>query len=117
MALALANAVCVDHSRTLNSSTVKSAAPLKPTEGTMLAFTPFRENLRLADAGITTEPRGLTDTQSRPANLFTTAAVPGRSAALDVCVASSNAAAVRGDAAQAACDRKISHYKRENSTP
>ena len=40
-----------------------------------------------------------------PAEIFTTAAVPGRSAALDVCVASSIAAAARGDAAQAAFDR------------
>ena len=37
--------------------------------------------LKPADAGITTEPRWLTATQSRPADLFTPAAVPGRSAA------------------------------------
>ena len=30
--------------------------------------------LRLADPGITTEPRGLTETQSRPADVFTAAA-------------------------------------------
>ena len=41
-------------------------------------------DLKLADPGVTTEPGGLTETQSRPADLFTTAAVPGRSAALDV---------------------------------
>ena len=41
-----------------------------------------------------------------------TDAVPGRSAALDVCVASSDAAA-RGDAGQAAFDRKISHTERQ----
>ena len=59
--------------------------------------------LKLADPGITTEPRGLTEEQSRLADLFTTAAVPGRSEALDVCVAFPNAAAAaRGDAAQAA---------------
>ena len=40
------------------------------------------------------------------ADIFTTAAVPGRSVALDVCVASTNAAA-RGDAAQVAFDREI----------
>ena len=39
--------------------------------------------LRLAVPGITRERRGLTETQSRPADLFTTAAVPGRSAAQD----------------------------------
>ena len=54
--------------------------------------------LKLADPGITTEPRGLTTTQSRTADIFTTAAVPGRSAALDLCVASPNATAARGDA-------------------
>ena len=42
--------------------------------------------MKLADPGITTEPRRLTASQSRPADIFTTAAVPGRSAALDVCV-------------------------------
>ena len=67
----------------------------------------------LADPAITTEPRGLTDTQSRPVDLFTTGAVPGRSAALDVCVASSSAAAARGDVAQAASDRNTTHYRRE----
>ena len=35
------------------------------------------------------------------------------SAALDVCVASSIAAAARGDAAQAAFDRKLSQYRNE----
>ena len=61
--------------------------------------------MKLADPGITTEPRGLTASKSRPADIFTTAGVPGRSAALDVCVASSIAAA-----AQAAFDRKLSYY-------
>ena len=35
------------------------------------------------------------------------------SAALDVCVASSIAAAARGDAAQAAFDRNLTHYSNE----
>ena len=39
--------------------------------------------------------------------------VPGRSAAWDVRVASSIAAAARGDAAQAAFDRKLSDYRKE----
>ena len=48
--------------------------------------------LKLADSGITTEPRGLTASQSRPTEIFTAAAVPGR---MDVCVASPDAAAAR----------------------
>ena len=70
--------------------------------------------MKHADPGFTAEPRGLTASQSRPADIFTTAAVLGRSTALDVCVASSLAAAARGDAAQAAFDRTLSHYWNEN---
>ena len=51
--------------------------------------------------------------QSRLPDILTTAAVPGRSAALDVCLASSIAAAARGDDAQAALDRKLLHYRNE----
>ena len=58
------------------------AAPPKLREDTTHALVC---GLKVADAGITTEPRGLTATQSRPADIFTTAAVPGCSAALDVC--------------------------------
>ena len=43
-------------------------------------------HLKLADPGITTEPSWFTASQSRPADILTTAAVLGRSAALDVCV-------------------------------
>ena len=71
------------------------------------------EGLKLADPAVTTEPRGLTTTTSRPADIFTTAAVPGRGAALDVCVASPNAAAALGDAAEAAFRRKLRRYRRK----
>ena len=54
----------------------------------------------------------LTASQARRADSLTAVAVSGRSAALDVCVASSTAAP-RGDAAQAALDRKLSHYRNE----
>ena len=46
---------------------------------------------------------------SRLAAVFATAAVPGRSAALKICVASSNAAAARRDGPQAAFERQTSH--------
>ena len=64
---------------------------------------------KLADLGIATELRRLTASQSRPADMFTTVVVSGRSAALDVRIASSIAAAACGDSAQAAFDRKFSH--------
>ena len=69
--------------------------------------------LKLADPAVTTEPRGLTSTTSRPADILTVAAVPGRSAALDVCIASPNSAAARGDAAESAFQRKLKRYKKE----
>ena len=69
------------------------------------------EGFRLADPATTTEPRGLSDSMARPADILTNAAVPGRGAALDICVASSNAAAALGDAAEAAFRRKLRRYR------
>ena len=69
--------------------------------------------LKLADPAVRTEVRGLTNTTSRPADILTVAAVPGRSAALDVCVASPNASGAAGDAAAAAFRRKLRRYRNE----
>ena len=71
------------------------------------------DGLRLADPAVTTEPRGLTASMSRPADILTSAAVPGRRAALDVCVASPNAATALGDAAESAFRRKLRRYRQE----
>ena len=49
---------------------------------------------------------------ARPAGILTNAAVPGRGAALDICIASPNAAGASGDAAAAAFRRKLRHYRR-----
>ena len=57
--------------------------------------------VKLADPGVATEPRGLTETTSMLADIFTSAAVSARGAALDVCVSSS------------AFDRDVSHYRRK----
>ena len=69
--------------------------------------------MKLADLGITTEPRGLTASQPRPADTLPTAAVQRTQCGPDVCVVSSIAAAAREDAAQAAFDRKLSHCRNE----
>ncbi len=69
------------------------------------------DGFRLADPNVATEPAGLTSTLDRPADIFTTAAVPGRSAALDVCIASPNAARAAGDAAASAFRRKLRRYR------
>ena len=69
------------------------AALPKPLEATMLTFTPSWEDQDSLTLGITTEPLGLTEATSRPADLFPAGAVRGRSAARHVCVALINAAA------------------------
>ena len=61
-------------------------SPAEATRGHHACVRAVVCGLKLADTGITTGPRGLTASQSRPADIFTTTAVPGRSAALDVCV-------------------------------
>jgi len=81
------------------------------TRGHYAAVHALVQGIRAAGAAITTEPQGLSDTPSRLADILTSAAVPGRSAALDVCVASPNAAAAGSDAAEAAFRRKPRHYE------
>jgi hypothetical protein len=81
------------------------------TRGHYACVRAMGDGLRHADAGVMTEPQGLTSTQDRPADILTTAAVPGRSAALDVCIASPNAASAMGDAAEAAFARKLRRYR------
>ena len=83
------------------------------TRGHYAVVRELMRGLKLADPTATTEPRGLTTTTSRPADILTYAAVPGRSAALDVCVASPHASNAAGDAAESAFRRKLSRYKRE----
>ena len=68
-------------------------APLLKPRGSTMGVHAVVCGMKLADPGITTEHRGLT-AKSWLADIFTTAAVSGRSAALDVCVASTIAAAV-----------------------
>jgi hypothetical protein len=48
---------------------------------------------------------------ARPADILTNAAVPGRGAALDICIASPSASAAAGDAAAAAFRRKLRKYR------
>ena len=94
---------CVSHSET--------CAIGEATRGHYAVVRAVVDGLKLADSAVTTEPRGLTSTQARPADIFTSAAVPGRSAALDVCIASPEAAAAGEDAAESAFKRKLAHYR------
>ena len=95
---------CVDHSEV--------CAIGEATRGHYAVVNAVVDGMRIADPAATTEPRGLTSTQARPADIFTSAAVPGRSAALDVCIASPDAAAAGEDACESAFRRKLHHYRR-----
>ena len=112
---ASANAVCVDRSWTPQLEHGETCSTAEATRGHYACVHAVFGGLKLADPGITMEPRGLTEAPSRPADLLTDAAVPGRSAAPDVRAPPSpsppNAAVARGDAAQAAFDRKLSYYR------
>ena len=80
----------------------ETCATAEATRGHYACVRAFMDGLRPADSEATTEPRGLTDNLSRPADILTNAVAPGRSTALDVMVTSPNRASACGDAAQAA---------------
>lgn len=90
----------------------ETCATAEATRGHYACVRALVEGFRVADPTVTTEPQGLTSTSDRPADIFTNAAVAGRSAALDVCITSPNAASAGGDAAAAAYRRKLRRYRR-----
>eukprot|EP00973_Karenia_brevis_P090516 12402961-Karenia_brevis.AAC.1 len=86
-------------------------AQAESTKGHYAVVRALVEGLRLADSGVVTEPPGLTCTSMRPADILTNAALPGRSAALDVTVASPEATYAGTDAAESDFKRKLRKYK------
>ena len=71
---------CLNHS--------ECCALADATRGHYAVVRTVTDGMKIADLALSTEPRGLVDTQARPADIYSIAAVPGRSAALDVCVTS-----------------------------
>ena len=68
------------------------------------------KGVRLADHSAQTEVRGFTKQNTRPADILTNAAVPGRSVALDICVAGPQSIGAAGAAVVAARGRKLKKY-------
>ena len=69
------------------------------------------DGLRVADSGVVTEVRGLVETSSaRPADVYTSAALPGRDAALDVTIAAQDAAGAGADCCATAFRGKLRKY-------
>ena len=69
------------------------------------------DGMRMVDPGVALEVRGLAGMNVRPADIYTTAAVPGRRAALDICICSPNAASAGDDAAATAFREKLRRYE------
>lgn len=88
----------------------ETCATAEATKGHYACVRALVDGIKVADPSVSTEPRHLTSTDARPADILTNAAVPGRRAALDVCVTSPNAAEARDDAAASAFQRKMRHY-------
>ena len=95
----------------------ESCSTAEATRGHYACVHVFFQGLRLADPGITTEPRGLdSQTHNQDGPIFSPPLLSQDAAwLLDVCLASSTAAAARGDAAQAAFLIAKPHTTREKS--
>ena len=69
------------------------------------------DGLRVADSAVVTELRGLVEGSSaRPADVYTSAALPGRDAALDVTIAAQDAAGAGDDCCATAFRGKMRKY-------
>ena len=89
----------------------ETCAPAAATRGHYAVVKALCDGLRLADPSLITEAPGLTGTSLRPADILTSAALPGRSAALDVTVTSPENSGAGGDAASAAFRSKFRKYR------
>ena len=72
-------------------SHAERCAKAECTRGHYAVARAFAEGLELADSSVKLEMRGLTETELRPADIYTEAAVPGHHAALDVTIISADA--------------------------
>ena len=69
------------------------------------------DGIQLADSRVRTEVRGLSETSDvRPADIFTSSALPGREAALDVTIVSAEASHAGQNCLQSAFCRKFETY-------
>ena len=86
-------------------------APAESTRGHYAVVAAVTEGLSLADPTLQTEVHGLLTTGERPADILTTAAIPGATAAVDVTIASQDAMHAGTDACATAHRRKMNRYR------
>ena len=88
-------------------------APAESTAGHYCVVRSAVDGLRVADASVVTEVRGLVeDSSARPADIYTKAAILGRDAALDVSIASQDAINAGEDCCRTAFNKKLRKYAR-----
>ena len=107
--------VHLEHSETCSGGAAKAAN----TRGHYAVRDSYLGGVKLADAGAQVEVSGLTESQSKPADILTSAASPGRRAALDIGITSPNSTTASqggGDAVAAMHRRKAAKYAPDRST-
>ena len=85
-------------------------SPAESTRGHYAVVGTVADGLALADPALQLAVHGLLPTGESPADILTTAAVPGASAALDVTIASQDAKHAGTDACATAYRRKMNRY-------
>ena len=89
-----------------------NCAQSQATIGHYRAINELVSGFRLSDAGVQTEVRGLIpNSNRRPADVLTAAAVPGRFTALDINITSAHAAYAGRDAVTEGHNRKLEEYR------
>ena len=107
-----ADAVCSCCGEVLDRavSHASCCSPAESTRGHYAVVAAVADGMALADPSLRTEVHGLVPTGERPADILTTAAIPGRQAALDITIASQDALHAGLDACASAHQRKITRY-------
>ena len=85
-------------------------AKAESTRGHYAVVASVADGMVIADAGLQTEVRGLTNTGERPADILTSGALPGTQTALDITIAAQDAIHAGLDACRSAYSRKMNNY-------
>ena len=112
--LAPADAACRICGEILDSSVghATCCAGAESTRGHYAVVSALVDGLAPVDPGVRTEVPGLVPTAERPADILTSAGVPGVSTAMDITIAAPDAKSAGLDACATAFRRKITKYSR-----
>ena len=107
------DAMCRLCGEPLDSSAAHSMCCAKgeSTKGHYAVVSALLDGIATVDPSARTEVQGLVSTPERPADILTEVAIPGKLAALDICIAAQDACAAGPDACASAYRRKTTHYR------